>query len=163
VSRSALKVVLDLTVRHSPRRAFRPWVFTRAQAGRSRRSRPACLAVRLVARTIPVIIGPVTLSRISTVTFWSRTPAHWCVRSMPPSAGADQRRSKEEKVEDDRKPCSPNQRKRSRNVAAISRNGRIAPHEPGNGHRSGSSALHIPKSVHRGSQGIDPAEGGNRE
>src|SRR5215471_19903795 len=84
MSRSPLKVVLDLTVRHSPRRGFRPWVFTRAQAGRSRRSRPACLAVPLVARTIPVIIGPVTLSRTSTVTFWSRTPAHWCVRSMPP-------------------------------------------------------------------------------
>src|SRR6266496_2151824 len=41
------------------------------------------LAVRLVALTIPAIIGPVTLSRISTVTFWSRTPAHWCVRSTP--------------------------------------------------------------------------------
>src|SRR5262249_8683849 len=66
-------------------------------------------------------------------------------------------------VEDDRKPCSPNQRKRSRNVAAISRTGRIAPREPGNGHRSGSSALHIPESVHRGSQGIDPAERGSRE
>ena len=33
MSRSALKVVLDLTLPHSPRRAFRPWVFTRAQAG----------------------------------------------------------------------------------------------------------------------------------
>jgi hypothetical protein len=49
----ALKVVLDLTVPHSPRKAFRSWVFTRAQAGRSRRSRPACSAVRLVALTIP--------------------------------------------------------------------------------------------------------------
>jgi hypothetical protein len=57
------------------------------EAGRSRRSRPACLVVRLVARTIPVIIGPVTLSRISTVTFWSRTPAQWCV----PAAIAAQR------------------------------------------------------------------------
>jgi hypothetical protein len=45
---------------------------------------PACLAVPLVARTIPLIIGLVTLSKISTVKFWSRTPAHWCVRSMPP-------------------------------------------------------------------------------
>jgi hypothetical protein len=27
--------------------------------------------------------GPVTLSRISIVTFWSRTPAHWCEPSTP--------------------------------------------------------------------------------
>src|SRR5262249_14285274 len=78
-----LQVVLDLTMPHSLRKAFRLWVFTRAREGRSQRPRPACSVVRLVALTIPAIIGPVTQSTISTVTFWSRTPAHLYVRSTP--------------------------------------------------------------------------------